>query len=131
MTDTPISILQNAADLGLKLGLKPPDTLSVESAKPWPRDFAETLRDYKPRLLMLLQLPFVMVYSQILGETIFFCEDEDTKAALVEAGAESGSIYTRAELQVLVAHHRAKPFIPDELLKLHQAKRTFDARIAK
>jgi hypothetical protein len=72
-----------------------------------------------------------MAYSKTLQETIFLCEDEDTKATLIEAGAESESIYTRAELQVLIAHHRAKPFIPDELLKLHREKRTFKARIVK
>ncbi len=42
-----------------------------------------------------------MVFSEILGETIFFCEDEDTKAALIEAGAEEWSIYTRDELRAL------------------------------
>ena len=131
MTDTAISILQKATDLGLKLGLKPPTTLTVESAKRWPRDFAETLRDYKPRLVTLLQLPFVMAYSKTLQETIFLCKDEDTKAALIQAGADPWSIYTRAELEVLVSHNRAKPFIPDELLRLHQAKRTFNARIVE
>jgi hypothetical protein len=112
MTDTPIAILQKAADLGLKLGLKSPDKLTVESAKRWPRDFAETLQDYKPQLLSLLQLPFCMAYSETLGETLFFCEDEGTKAALVEAGADPWSIYTKDELRVLVANNRAKPFIP-------------------
>jgi hypothetical protein len=72
----------------LKLGLKQPDTLTVESAKRWPGDFADTLRDYKPRLIALLRLPFVMVFSEALGETIFFCQDQATKEALVEAGAE-------------------------------------------
>ena len=33
-----------------------------------------------------------MVFSQILGETIFFCEDEHTKTALVEAGADEWRI---------------------------------------
>jgi len=129
MTDTAISILQKATDLGLKVGLKLPDTLSVESAKPWPREFAETLRDYKPRLLALLQLPFLMAYSQILGETIFFCENEATKTALTEAGADEWSVYTRDELRVLVTHNRAKPFLPGELLKLHESKRTFHGRL--
>ena len=49
---------------------------------------------HKVALLALLKLPFVMVSSQILGETILFCEDEATKGALVEAGAEPWSIYT-------------------------------------
>ena len=58
----------------------------------WPREFAQILRDYKLRLLALLRLPFCVVFSQILGETIFFCEDEHTKTALVEAGADEWSI---------------------------------------
>jgi hypothetical protein len=33
-----------------------------------------------------------VVFSQILGETILFCEDEHTKTALVEAGADEWSI---------------------------------------
>jgi hypothetical protein len=71
------------------------------------------------------------VFSERIGETIFFAEDEASKAALVEAGAGPWCIYTRAELQILIDHNRAKPFIPGELLRLHQAKCTFKARIAK
>ena len=130
MTETSISILHKAADLGLQLGLKPPDKLTVESEKRWPRDFAETLRDYKPQLLAILRLPFCMVYSEMLEETIFFCEDEATKASLVEAGADEWSIYTTDELRVLIAQNRVKPFLPDELCKLHKLKRTFHGRIA-
>jgi len=92
MTATPIAVLKKAADLDLKLGFKPPDTLTVEAAKRWPKELAETLQDHKPRLLALLRLPFCMVFSQILGETIFFCEDKHTKTALVEAGADEWSI---------------------------------------
>jgi len=130
MSDTPVAVLQKAADLDLKLGFKPPDTLTVEAAKCWPKELAETLQDHKPRLLALLRLPFCMVFSQILGETIFFCENEQTKAALVEAGADEWSIYTRDELRILVAQNRAKPFLPDELCKLHSIKRAFSGRIS-
>jgi hypothetical protein len=129
MTATPISILQKAADLGLRLGLKSPNTLTVESAEPWPSKFADTLRDYKTRLIALLRLPFVMMYSEILKETIFFCGDEATKAALVESGASKWSIYTKDELRVLVTQHRAKAFLPDELCKLHEAKRRFNGTV--
>ena len=89
------------------------------------------VKAHKLDLLSLLQLPFVMAYSETLQETIFLCQDEDTKAALIEAGADSWSIYTRAELQVLAEYNRAKPFIPDELLRVHQAKRTLNARIVE
>ena len=130
MNDTPITVLQKAADLDLKLGFKPPDTLTVEAAKCWPKELAEALQDHKPRLLALLGLPFVMVYSELLNETVFFCEDETTKAALLEAGADKWSIYTRDELRMLVAQNRAKPLLPDELCNLHEIKRAFSGRIS-
>jgi hypothetical protein len=34
----------------------------------------------------------IVSYSETLGEIIFFAEDEDTRAALVEAGALPGSV---------------------------------------
>jgi hypothetical protein len=129
MTETAISILQKAADLGLKLGLKQPGILTVKSEESWPRDFADTLRDYKPRLIALLRLRFVMLYSQALEDTIFFCEDERTKSALVEAGAEPWSVYTRDELRILCEQNRVAPLSSTELKQLHQIKRTFNARI--
>ena len=132
MIDTPISILEQAADLGLRLAFIPPDTLDVKaSGLAWPQSFADTLQDHKPQLLALLQLPFVMVDSEILGETIFFCADEDTKAALVQAGASEWSIYTRAELRILCEQNRVAPLSPDELRKVHEIKKTFHGRIAK
>ena len=99
MTETPISILQRAADLGLKLAFTPPENLDVKASGPWPKEFADTLRNHKAQLLALLRLPFVMVDSESLRETIFFCADEDTRAALVEAGAEFFAIYTKDELR--------------------------------
>jgi hypothetical protein len=129
MTDTPIAILGKAADLGLLLSFTPPDTLDVKASSPWPKSFADTLRTHKPQLLALLRLPFVMVYSQTLEETIFFCADDDTRTALIEAGADEFSIYTRDELRVLVAQNRVAPFSPDELRKVHEIKRTLNARI--
>jgi hypothetical protein len=66
-----------------------------------------------------------------LGKTIFFCEDDATKAALVKAGAEPWSVYTRDELRILVAQNRIKPLTQAELRKVHQIKRTFGARIVE
>jgi hypothetical protein len=123
-----IQVLARAADLGLKLGFEPPDTLTLHPVDRCSPDFADTLRAYKRRLLPLFELPFVMVFSESLADTVFFCEDEATRAALVEAGAAQFSIYTKDELRVLVAQNRAKPFLPDELCKLHTLKRTFNGR---
>src|SRR5262245_46702300 len=123
--------LQKATDLGLKLGSEGRQTLTVEPAERCPRAFADTLKDHKWHLLALLRLPFVMVFSEALGQTVFFCEDEDTKAALVEAGAEPWSIYTKAELQILVKQNRNAPLSHQELRKLHEIRKTFHGRIIK
>jgi hypothetical protein len=120
-----IGILQRAAELGLKLGIEEPDTLTYEPIENCPDDFRETLRTSKPQLLALLRLPFVMVFSQILEETIFFCEDDYTRAALMEAGASEWSIYTRDELRILCEQNRVAPLSDDELRKVHEIKRTF------
>jgi hypothetical protein len=131
MNQTTIQVLMRAADYGLKLGREAPDTLNIEPVKRCPPDFADILRLYKPRLLSLLRLPFVMVFSENIGETLFFAQDEATKAALVEGGAEAWSIYTKNELRILVAHNRIAPLSIAELRKLHEIKRTFHGRIAK
>jgi hypothetical protein len=129
MTMTPIQVLQKACDISLKLGFEPPDTLTVEPARLCSAEFAEVLKAHKPALLALLKLPFVMAFSEILGETILFCEDEDTKGALVEAGASEWSIYTRDELQTLCVQNRLAPLTAAELRKVHEIKRTVSGRI--
>jgi len=76
------------------------------------QDFAGKLREFKPALLPLLQtkgITWIEVHSERLGEDLLFCRDEDTKTTLIEAGAEPWSVYTRAELQILVAQNRIKP----------------------
>ena len=128
---TPVGLLQQAADYDLKLGFEPPDTLTVEPARLCSPEFADMLRAYKPAVLALLRLPFVILYSEVLRETIFFCEDEGTKAALLEAGASEWSIYTKDELRVLVAQNRFKPFSAEELRKVNEIKRTFRGRITR
>jgi hypothetical protein len=129
-TTTTIEVFQKAAGLGLKLGFEPPDTLTLQPARLCSVEFAEALKAHKPALLALLRLPFVMVYSQTLLETIFFCQDEAAKGALIEAGALEWSIYTRSELRILCEQNRVAPLSPHELLKVHEIKRTFHGRIA-
>jgi hypothetical protein len=129
-TTTTIEVFQKAAELGLKLGFEPPDTLTVEPARLCSAEFAEVLKAHKPALLALLKLPFVPVFSQILQETLFFAENHGTRAALVEAGAEPWSIYTRAELQTLCVQNRVEPLTAAELRKVHEIKRTVSGRIS-
>ena len=131
MTLSTIGVLQKAVELGLKLGVELPNTLTFEPVERCPNDFVPVLKSHKPALLALLRLPFVMLYSERLGETVFFCEDDKTRDALAEAGVSQWSIYTKAELRTLVAHNRVKPFTDAELSKMHELKRTFNARIAE
>jgi hypothetical protein len=77
---TPIEVFAEAAEYGLRLSFKAPFTLCVDPADRCPSDFVDTLTQHKPQLLALLQLPFVMAYSRALDETIFLCEDEQTRA---------------------------------------------------
>jgi hypothetical protein len=103
---TPIAVLQKAAGLGLTLGIENGETLTVQPGERCPADFADLLARWKWHLLTMLTWPFVMAYSETLGKTVFFAEDEDTRAALVEAGALPGSVYTREELSILVEAKR-------------------------
>jgi hypothetical protein len=133
MTLTPIEILQQASERGLRLTAVGND-LHVNPGRLCPPELAQTLREHKTHVLALLRaqgIRWIEVYSEALGETIFFCEDEDTKAALIEAGASEWSIYTKHELRVLVEQNRAKPFIPEELCKLQEIRKTFHGRITK
>jgi hypothetical protein len=126
---TPVGLLQQAADYDLKLGFEPPDTLTVEPAERCPAEFSQVLKAHKPALLSLLELPFVMVFSKTLEEIVFFCSDDQTRDALVEAGADSFSIYTKDELRILCEQNRVAPISAAELRKIHDLKRTFNARI--
>jgi hypothetical protein len=71
------------------------------------------------------------VYSERLGETVFFCEDQDTRVALVEAGACEWSIYTRDELRILCVQNRIAPLSDADLRQLHDGRRMLNARIVE
>jgi hypothetical protein len=124
---TNVALLDEATGRGLRLAVAG-ENLRVQPASRCPAEFAETLRQHKPSLLALLRLRFLMVRSAVLNETVFFADDEATKTALVNAGAEGGCIYTRKELQLLVERHRRDPITPADLLRLHRAKRLLNAR---
>jgi hypothetical protein len=130
---TTLEVISEARERGLvltprgdRVGARPNRLLSP--------DFKGKLRELKPALLPLLRtkgLTWIEVYSERLGETIFFCSDEETRAALIEVGASPWSIYTKQELRQLVAQNRIAPISADELRRVHEIKRTFNARIAE
>jgi tubulysin polyketide synthase-like protein len=126
---SPVDLLKAAADRGLTLRING-EKLRVLPAEHLSADFAEVLKAHKPALLALLKLRFVMVDSQILGETIFFAEDDATRGALVQVGASECSICTRAELQTLCAQNRIAPLTASELRKLQEIKRACSGRIS-
>jgi hypothetical protein len=128
---TAIQLFTDAIGRGLKLSFEPPFSLVVEPAERCPDDFANALSQHKAQLLALLRLPFVMLFSHALDETIFFCEGDETKAALTRAGACEWSIYTTEELAILCQHNRIAPFSADELRKVQEIKMVFKGRITK
>jgi hypothetical protein len=130
VTVATVEAFEKAAELGLKLGLKEPDKLTFEPVSRCPREFIEVLKLHKQNLIALLRMPFVMVRSRTLdNEILFFCADESTKTFLVLSGASQSSIYTKAELQLLIEQNRVAPISADELCKLHEIKKTFNAKI--
>ena len=109
-----ITLLKEAEDYGLRLAFEPPNTLTVEPARLCPPEFANTLRAHKPQLLALVQtrgLSWIEVYSERVGQTLIFCEDDATRGALVEAGVFESSILHKDR----IAHAlRAKPHCATE-----------------
>jgi hypothetical protein len=45
-----------------------------------------------------------------------FCDDDDTRNCLFEAGAAPCCVYTLSELRILLEHHRRTPLSVHELL---------------
>ena len=131
---TALDLIAAAGQLGLTLRAKDNGKLGFKPERLCPPEFKAKLKTHKAELLTLLQakgVTWIEVYSERIGETIFFCADEDTKAALIEAGASEWSIYTRDELRTLCEQNRVAPFSDAELRKVHELKRTFNGRIAK
>src|SRR5262249_36770596 len=130
---TTLEVLCEARDRGLSLSARC-DGLVARPNRLLSPDFAHKLSEFKPALLPLLQtkgITWIEVHSERLGEDLLFWRDEDTKTALIEAGAEPWSIYTLDDLEILVAQNRVAPLSDDELRKVHQIKRTFGAKIAE
>jgi hypothetical protein len=131
---TALDLIAAAGQLGLTLWAKDNGKLGFKPERLCPPEFKAKLKTHKADLLTLLQakgVTWIEVHSKRIGGTIFFCADEDTKAALVQAGAEEWSIYTRSELRILCEQNRVAPLSPDELRKVHEIKRTFNGRIAE
>lgn len=131
---TAFDVLSESYDLGLTLWAKDNGKLGFKPERLCSLEFRERLTAHKSQLLDLLQtkgLTWIEVFSERIGETIFFCKDEDTKEILIESGAKPWSIYTLHELKILVAQNRIKPLTQVDLKKLHEIKRTFRATMTE
>jgi len=87
-----------------------------------PKELKDALRLHKPTLLKLLRLSFLAVRSRVLSAIVFFVSDDATKQSLIQAGAKSSRIYTKAELATLVARRTT----PEELRLVHEVKQQFN-----
>jgi hypothetical protein len=121
---TGIELLQQARQRGLTLSRIDND-LHVTPAHLCPPNFSDRLRDNKPELLRLVSLTFLTVQSEVLGEIVFFVPDDETRAKLIAAGAEPGSVYTHSELALLVKCRVSA----DELRRIHKAKQYFEGMV--
>ena len=129
---TCLDVIDEARQMGLTLWAKGNGKLGFKPERLCPREFREKLGAHKAQLLALLGargITWIEVYSERIGKTLFFCEDDASRAALVKAGADEWQIYTKAELRTLIAQNRVAPLTDAELRKLREIKGTFSARI--
>ena len=87
-----LEVLRQAHQRGLTLQANG-DRLEVSPTYDCPCEFVRTLQEYKPALLALLASKgrtWIEFYSERLGETVFFCHDEETRDALIGPALPSG-----------------------------------------
>jgi hypothetical protein len=121
---TPVEVLLSVAGIGGRLSVIG-DKLRMLLPRDCLPELKEAIRLHKPDLLDLLLLTFLIVRSDALNSIVFFAPDDATKESLVAAGAGPGSIYTRAELDVLVRRRTTV----GELRLIHAAKKHFNGRV--
>jgi hypothetical protein len=121
---TPVEILLTVASSGGRLRIVDGQLRMLLPAD-CPPELKDAIRRHKPALLDLMRLTFLIVRSDVLDAIVFFVPDDRTKESLVSAGADPASIYTRAELAVLV---RSRISV-EELSLIHTAKQRFNAKV--
>jgi hypothetical protein len=121
---TPVDVLLSVTSIDGRLSAVGDKLRTLLPANCAP-ELKDAIRKYKPALLDLMRLTFLIVQSDLLNALVFFTSDDVTKESLVAAGAVPGSIYTRAELEILVRQR----ITPDELIRMHAAKRQFNGKV--
>jgi hypothetical protein len=128
--NTPLGVMLKAFDLGLHMEAQDGKLLVWPDALLTPGMRSELTR-WKWRIMYLLAIRFVIVYSETLGRTVFFAEDESAKDALIVAGAEEPSIYTLEEIEHLAKANRESAITGKELCLLSEAKTVFNGRFTE
>ena len=121
---TPMELLLTIINMGGQITAAG-DKLQIFSPPECPPELKEEIRQHKPALLKVMRSTFVIVQSRVLGAIVFFVPDEVTKHSLILAGAKAGSIYTKAELRVLVGRR----ITPNELQLIHAGKQEFNGEV--
>jgi hypothetical protein len=121
---TPVELLLTVANIGGRISTAG-DRLRTLLPPDCPPELKNEIRQHKPALLKLMRLTFLIVQSGVLGTIVLFVPDDATKKSLVRAGADSGSIYTRAELGALVSRR----VTPTELRLIDAAKQQFNGEV--
>jgi hypothetical protein len=123
---TPVELLLTVINIDGRLATAG-DRLRVLLPADCPPELKDEIRQHKPALLDLMRLTFLVVRSGVLDSIVFFVADDTTKESLVSAGADLGSIYTKAELDVLV---RGRTTVK-ELRLIHAAKQQFNGNVTQ
>jgi hypothetical protein len=122
---TPVDVLLAVAAIGGKLDIVEGDALRTVLPRDCPPALKDAIRRHKPDLVALLRLEFHVVRADALNATVLWTRDEANKGLLIAAGAELGSIYTVAELELLV-HGQVNT---EELRAIHTARQRFNAKL--
>ena len=103
---------EEGGDIGLKLGIEPPDTLTFQPVDLCPPDFAEMLGAHKPALMALLKLPFVMVYPRRLRKPSFSARTTTPARRWSRLVPRSGAFTPRPSCGRSVSKTASRRFLP-------------------
>lgn len=123
----PFEVLVGVVKIGGSLGIDESGALRVRVPRTFPPSLKNSIQRHKLGLVELLRRNFLLVRSEVLKTTVIWTPDDQTKEALISAGAGGGYIYTSAELAYLINGGVAS----DELPLIHEAKQKFSGKLTK
>ena len=126
---SPVDVLKRAADHGLTLRING-EKLRVLPAERLSPDFAEVLKAHKPALLALLKLPFVMVYSETLEETLFFARTRPPKPRWSKPAQTPGASTPRTSCARSASKTASRRFLPPSYARCMRSNAPSRGRIS-